>query len=165
MQHCDAQVKDCMGAVGGPQPNYYGIRFSMLGIPLLQPRGVPAVGVTEECRFARQRSSQGESSPTCFCPDIRGSCGQRWWALLADIPSVQRGSVFYEHFEGDSAVAFLNDGHLAFLVQGRRNGSLRYCSHNRSGRRSTRVSGNPAASADCSASIMLQTGVAHCPNR
>jgi Subtilase family len=30
--------------------------------------------------------------------------------------SVKRGSVFHEHFEGDSAVAFLNDGHLALRV-------------------------------------------------
>jgi hypothetical protein len=31
-------------------------------------------------------------------------------------PSIKRGSVFHEHFEGDSAVAFLNDGHLALRV-------------------------------------------------
>jgi hypothetical protein len=28
----------------------------------------------------------------------------------------RRGSVFHEHFEGDSAVAFINDGHLALRV-------------------------------------------------
>ena len=31
-------------------------------------------------------------------------------------PTIKRGSVFHEHFEGDSAVAFLNDGHLALRV-------------------------------------------------
>ena len=31
-------------------------------------------------------------------------------------PSCKRGSIFHEHFEGDSAVAFLNDGHLAIRV-------------------------------------------------
>jgi len=30
--------------------------------------------------------------------------------------SVKRGSVFHEHFEGDSAVAFINDGHLGLRV-------------------------------------------------
>jgi hypothetical protein len=30
--------------------------------------------------------------------------------------SVKRGSVFHEHFEGESAVAFVNDGHLAVRV-------------------------------------------------
>jgi hypothetical protein len=31
-------------------------------------------------------------------------------------PSVKRGSVFHEHFEGDAAVPFLDDGHLALAV-------------------------------------------------
>lgn len=31
-------------------------------------------------------------------------------------PTGRRGSVFHEHFEGDSAVAFINDGHLALRV-------------------------------------------------
>jgi hypothetical protein len=40
---------------------------------------------------------------------------QRGRSQPAD-PSVKRGSVFHEHFEGDSAVAFLSDGHLALRV-------------------------------------------------
>jgi hypothetical protein len=40
---------------------------------------------------------------------------QRGKSQPAD-PSIKRGSVFHEHFEGDSAVAFLNDGHLALRV-------------------------------------------------
>jgi hypothetical protein len=31
-------------------------------------------------------------------------------------PSCKRGSIFHEHFEGDSAVAFIDDGHLALKV-------------------------------------------------
>ncbi len=31
-------------------------------------------------------------------------------------PPVKRGSVFHEHFEGDSAVPFIDDGHLALTV-------------------------------------------------
>jgi hypothetical protein len=31
-------------------------------------------------------------------------------------PSCKRGSAFHEHFEGDSAVAFIDDGHLALRV-------------------------------------------------
>ncbi len=31
-------------------------------------------------------------------------------------PSVKRGSVFHEHFEGDSAVPYIDDGHLALTV-------------------------------------------------
>jgi len=30
--------------------------------------------------------------------------------------SVKRGSVFHEHFDGESAVPFIDDGHLALQV-------------------------------------------------
>ena len=40
---------------------------------------------------------------------------ERWGSQPAD-PSVKRGSVFHERFEGTAAVPYIDDGHLALQV-------------------------------------------------
>jgi hypothetical protein len=48
-------------------------------------------------------------------PSIQVLGVQRRRSQPAD-PSVKRGTIFHEHFEGESAIAFVNDGHLALRV-------------------------------------------------